>query len=707
LSALLLYAIATLAILFVWNRWIQPLSRAVAIVLFLLPFCFTGRALLTDRVYAPIDLPFMAEPLHAYRGDYDIGEPHNPQLSDLYQQIIPWNQAVRKAWKHGEWPLLNPYMLCGDILAGAAQPAPYDPFNLLALLIATAPALTFGASMTFFLAAFSAFAFAHAIGCRDAAAFVAAAGWMCSTNMAFFAGWPIARSWALFPLVLFCVRAIVREPSLRSAALLAVTLVVLIFTGHPESLLHIVAIGVVYALFLRPPLRSIGLACASGIVAFGITAIFLLPFLEAAPQSSQHELRQQNAHAKVYAPPDWIAKRTRAWLLPWKERDADNGGSGLVLIALSLAALILARRRSETWFFFALATICVFIGVNAPPFANLIHKLPGFNMAINDRMIFAADFSLAILAALAVDTTPAILQCVFVALVLIERLIEVGSFYPTLPRGAFYPKTPTIAAIPKSDEPFRIAALSYQLIPDAAVFYGLEDVRGYSAMNNKRLSATSALWCYEQPVSFNRIDDFKKPFLSFLNVRYLLTPMDYQPQLPQWKLLATDKGGKVYENLQVVPRAFVPGRIRYQTNSTDILYEMFGADDFASRAWIEVPEYKPAEIINGPGQLTTRRAKLGYDIDANMQHAGWIVISQTAWNGWRAYVDDHRVKLRYANHAFLGVHVDAGRHRVKLVYLPDSFTRGRAISFTTLALVAISALSRSAIRARRRAPRPA
>ena len=47
---------------------------AAALVLILIPFCFTGRALLTGRVYAPIDLPFMAEPLKDYAvegaGDY-------------------------------------------------------------------------------------------------------------------------------------------------------------------------------------------------------------------------------------------------------------------------------------------------------------------------------------------------------------------------------------------------------------------------------------------------------------------------------------------------------------------------------------------------------------------------------------------------------------------------------------------------------------
>ncbi|HKR63048.1 MAG TPA: YfhO family protein, partial [Thermoanaerobaculia bacterium] len=61
--------------------------------------------------------------------------------------------------------------------------------------------------------------------------------------------------------------------------------------------------------------------------------------------------------------------------------------------------------------------------------------------------------------------------------------------------------------------------------------------------------------------------------------------------------------------------------------------------------------------------------------------------SATAWKGWRAYIDGHRVTPRFANHAFLGVYVPEGAHRVSLRYLPESFTRGRNLSLATLILL--------------------
>jgi len=450
------------------------------------------------------------------------------------------------------------------------------------------------------------------------------------------------------------------------------------------------------------------------------------------------------------------------------EWDPETARAGSVILALALVALVVAPRRRETWFFFVLAVVCAWAGAEALPVSRILHALPLFDIALNHRFVYAAAFFLSILAAIGIDgasaaprraagvviavaaalgiaativspgqlklglpanlirvnvlaelvpllaivvllaarAAPRAALLAILGLLLAQRVIEDGGIYPSLPQRVFYPEIPTIRAVPKdSAEPFRIAGAHFALIPDTAALYGMEDVRGYEAMTNARLAATYPAWCVGQPVSFNAIGELHKPFLSFLNIRYLFAPPDTLPPHP-WKLVAEDKGGKLFENVEVLPRAFVPPRIRYEPSSTPILAAMYEATDFAGTAWIEAREYPPHEIFNGPGRVTTRRAKLGLEMDASMEGDGWIVISQTAWKGWRAYIDGRRAETKYANHAFLGLFVPAGRHHIRLIYLPDSFTRGRAISFGTLALLVLIALSRSAIRARARARRP-
>ena len=111
---------------------------------------------------------------------------------------------------------------------------------------------------------------------------------------------------------------------------------------------------------------------------------------------------------------------------------------------------------------------------------------------------------------------------------------------------------------------------------------------------------------------------------------------------------------------------------------------MAQATDFADRAWLSAPGLSE-DRVNGPGSVVVARNKSGIDARVTMQRPGFVVVSEAAWSGWRAYVDDKRVKPLPANHAFLAVYVPAGTHGVRLRYLPQSFVVGRAISLITLA----------------------
>jgi uncharacterized membrane protein YfhO len=82
-----------------------------------------------------------------------------------------------------------------------------------------------------------------------------------------------------------------------------------------------------------------------------------------------------------------------------------------------------------------------------------------------------------------------------------------------------------------------------------------------------------------------------------------------------------------------------------------------------------------------------------------MRADGWVVVSETAWEGWRTYIDGHRVKHYPADVTVLGIFVPAGHHDVRLVYLPDAFVLGRTITFVTPGGLLITTL---AIRVRRK-----
>jgi hypothetical protein len=70
------------------------------------------------------------------------------------------------------------------------------------------------------------------------------------------------------------------------------------------------------------------------------------------------------------------------------------------------------------------------------------------------------------------------------------------------------------------------------------------------------------------------------------------------------------------------------------------------------------------------------------NVDAGIEAAepSLVVVSQTYYHDWHAYVDGHETPLLRANRAFQAVQVPAGRHQIRLVYEDRAFEIGAAVS---------------------------
>lgn len=417
---LLIYSVTAVALLALTHRFVQPVSRRAAVILFLLPFIYTGKALVLNRVYGPIDRTYAELPLSDLRADYGIGPPHNPMVTDIYSQMYPWRHVVREALRRGEWPLWNPYMLCGDILAASAQSAPYSPFTLIACLMPSPLSFTFTAAITLFLYALCAWAFARELGCGEPASLVAAAGSMCATNAIFYVLWPLGHCWAYLPFVFLGTRRCVRTPGVRAAALLATALTLTILAGHPESVLHIVATGGVYGLFelaqrWRSALRPLAAVIAAGVVALLLCAIYLLPILEAIPQTAEYDYR----HA-IFARADWrsaapldVGVRLATEVLPFLYlRDVESPRIGQLKgeiaivgsIMLALAAYAVWRIRSrDVLIFAALGIFLALAATEFGPITRMFQRMPFFDIALNERLAFGAACCFVVVGTLGAD----------------------------------------------------------------------------------------------------------------------------------------------------------------------------------------------------------------------------------------------------------------------------------------------------------------
>jgi hypothetical protein len=267
-------------------------------------------------------------------------------------------------------------------------------------------------------------------------------------------------------------------------------------------------------------------------------------------------------------------------------------------------------------------------------------------------------------------------------------VISDGGLYHSFTQRQAYPPVPLFASIDRTGEPFRVVGHGKLFIPQTNTLYGLEDPRGIPSLILQRYLDTYRLWCVPQPVWFNRVDDLTRPFISFLNIRYAISPL---PAPAGWRQVAFDRNTYLHENLNVLPRAFVPPYVSAGYPRDWNLLDLIEETDYGARAWIEAP-VAPSAGPNGPGVLRIREARLGYAIEAKMENDGWIVASIPKWPGWRATIDGKPARTHTANHAFLGVFVPKGKHDVRLMYWPASFTWGAAISLGTLAAILAAAL---------------
>ena len=728
-----LYTLTAALLLWLVHRFVCRLSLAAAAFLFLLPCVFVGHALVANRVYAPVDKPFMTEPLSAVKAEHGMtGDPHNPVTADIFSQMIPWRHVLRESFARGEWPLWNPYILSGDILAAAAQPAPYSPFTWIALLLPAPISFTFTAAITFLLAALFAFAFARELGCGESAAAIGAVGWTYSASMALYVLWPLGLCWALFPLVLIGTRRAIHAPSVHSWALLTIAFTLLITAGHGESALHIVALGAAYGLFellcaRRNVLRAIGTAVAAGITTLLLCAIYLLPHFEAIPQTAEFGFRNiWKANPRVDPTPQVLASvatdvfpflHVRKWIdPPLPGIKAESPAVGSIVLALALFAVWRVRSKT-TWFFAAIALLCLAAHAAWKPVAVLLHALPLFDITLNERLAFGAAFFLAMLAAIGAErimsdrragaiTLAAVLvvlaagtwwisntfqlepgprdwgkysiaaelvflalwtaaalpplskaaatlpqSIVLIALLLGQRVMTEGGVHKSFRAKDAYPSMAIFGPMKKVREPFRIVGQGWALMPGTNALYGLEDVRGYEAMTFAPYMETYRLWCVPQTVFFNRVDDLSKPFLSLLNVRFAFAHESIATPAG-WRVAAKQGEAVLFENPNALERAFVPHTVKLGVPSVMATAMMDGVTDFRERAWIDSGGTMH-ERANGPGRVSIRRVRHGYELDADMDGAGWIVTSICDWKGWRAYVDGRRVKTHRANTAFL------------------------------------------------------
>ena len=414
-GSLAVYGGTAALLLFLAHRFVLPLRRRTAVLLAAAPLLFTGRALFTGAVYAPADILYNAYPFGSLRQELAVPHDRTPILGDVVYQQIPWRAAVRQAVAEGRLPLWNPHSLAGESLVAVAQPAAFHPITLVSLLLPLAPSWTLDMTLRLLLALLAAFLFLRDLGCGERPALLGGLGFAFSNWMVFYLGLQPMEAAAPLPLLLLGFRRIAREPGVRAAAIAVAGIWLIAAAGHPETLMHTCTVAGVYFLCelagARPGNRwaSARVAAAAVAVAAGLSAVILLPFLEAVPHSLEHFVRSTwYAHQPRSRALAENLDRLVVQVLPYAVGVSGQGRvmdgyiepsayAGALLFPFAFSG-VFARIRCR-WFFLLTGLFALAVWIKTPV-ADAVAKLPLFDIALNERLLLWTLLSLCVLAAL-------------------------------------------------------------------------------------------------------------------------------------------------------------------------------------------------------------------------------------------------------------------------------------------------------------------
>jgi hypothetical protein len=228
--------------------------------------------------------------------------------------------------------------------------------------------------------------------------------------------------------------------------------------------------------------------------------------------------------------------------------------------------------------------------------------------------------------------------------------------------------------------------------PSLNVLFGLSTADGYAQLTPNYVvdvwgDQNRGGWIYETAGVRNGAFVLKPAFLkiiSMFNVKYLLTPWP----MPSDALQHIDgpAGVFMYRNTDVMPRAFMVSSVRIVHDPEAAKAVIFSSDFDPTRAAIlyKDPALRPSGE-NLVSNVTIKEYKANeVVVQTKADHDGLLVLSDTYYPGWKAYVDGREHEIFQANVCQRAVEVPSGEHIVRFEFDSSTARTGFEITLASL-----------------------
>lgn len=663
--------------------------------------------------------------------------------SDVMHLSYAQGSAVGSAVRDGELPLWEPRIYGGIPLMAWSDAGPFYPLNLLLFgFLPPLLALNWSLLIALLIAGTGFYCFIRGLHDSSLAALFGGITFaLCGFCIAHLRHLSLLNSTCWLPWGFAAIQHAVNQTTAlnktsRKILWLAPVLALQILAGFPQIVYFSVLIYVCYFFaltFRKPFFWSIWCWFAlSGLLGVGIGCIHLLPVAQQALSSQRsHGLTYQYAIAYSYDPIDILG-----FLTPYTSESRSSGifwedysYLGIVPLICALIATFVVWTKQQARFFVlaALVAYLFVLGPITPVYPIAFRWMYGLNFfRCPQRALLIVDFSLCVLASLAIAQLGSSRYRWVVPLLIAATLIDLGYFQfqqyrfiaaqdwiapPEVTRlkqdlGLYRVYSPeaipahiaaSAASRARSGDITPFLKQREFLQPDLNIAYDFSMPDGYVSLAtidmaeiwgdpNRPLPGLAGRTAKVADGQWS-IDDRFFTLLNLFSVKYVLTlhPMDHHLLQPVMRL----GDAYVYRNPAALPRAFIVTDYQVANNRFAARSILLASDFDPSRQAIlmERPPFPPGTSTAGRASISNYNRNRVV-IQAETDSSGILVLTDTFHPGWKAEVDGKPTKVWKVNILQRGVLLKPGNHRVEFSFDPPAFKIGAIIAGCCLIVLA-------------------
>ncbi len=229
-------------------------------------------------------------------------------------------------------------------------------------------------------------------------------------------------------------------------------------------------------------------------------------------------------------------------------------------------------------------------------------------------------------------------------------------------------------------------------IPSAA---GITPMAPENAIQLRLFLHDGYRWGWNYP-----LEKLESPVVDLLNVRYVITRQQDVPRMaavPKFRHVTTLPGHELFENTAAFPRFFLVHEVRTvssieQARGLILRHEVNLREAAITEQPVELGPSVPRETSPPEEVKTLAYAPNAIELATRTASPALLVLSETYYPGWKAWVDDRPAPIYPTDIALRGVFVPAGSHRIRMEFRPAILRVALAITLATAILLLFSAI---------------